>query len=161
MLLLMTITFYTSTANPSKLDKSGEITAIGTAHIIQRHSTLTKNNPIIIVDYNANLLNANYAYIDTFAGYYFCTVAIDTAGRLIVSCIRDSLFTWCNYIKNCPVTVIRSESAGINYVPDNKLPIDTNRFYIRGVEFPENPIEYDETDNKQYLLITNGAATGV
>lgn len=155
----MTITFYTSTANPSKLDKSGEITAIGTAIIIQRHSTLAKNNPVIIVNYNANLLGANYAYIDTFAGYYFCTVAIDTAGRLIVQCVRDSLFTWCNYIKNCPVTVIRSESVGINYVIDNKLPIDTNRFFIRGQEFPNSPLEYGE-NGKKYLLVLNGGASG-
>lgn len=156
----MVITFYTSTANPKQANKANFLTQIGTAKILNPTRALALLSPVVSVVYNANFVRANYCYIGApFNSYYFCKCAVDVAGKIIVECQADSVYTWYNYLINCPATIIRNENIGINYVVDNKLPIDQNRFFIQGVEFPENPIEYNTENNKQYLLIINGGAS--
>lgn len=156
----MVITFYTSTANPKQANKANFLTQIGTAKILNPTRALALLTPVVSVVYNANFVRANYCYIGApFNSYYFCKCAVDVAGKIIVECQADSVYTWYDYLINCSATIIRNENVGCNYVVDNKLPIDQNRFFIQGAEFPENPIEYDTENNKQYLLIINGGAS--
>lgn len=152
----MQITFYTTSSAPNVLTK--ELSQIGLAEALAPTGQVTVLNPVLVIDYDSTLLAANYAYIDTFKRYYWINLALDTAGRLIVSCKVDYLMSWADSIKNCPAMILRNENISPNFVPDDKLPIDPNRFFIRGTEFPLNPIEYDTEGNKPYLLILNGGA---
>ena len=149
-----TVSFYTSTANPKKLDKSGNLTIIGTAKTLHVKHKIDMLNPVFDVDYNSLFLPANYVYIAEFGRYYFCTIATDTAQKMTVSCTVDPLYSFAAAIKNCPCTVIRSERAGINYVPDNKLPIDPNKVKIHGDTLSLNP--FNRLTTTDYLIITNG-----
>lgn len=152
----MQITFYTSTANPKDLDKTGKITAIGTAKILTPIRGVGTLNPVISVDYNAAFASANYAYISApISRYCFVKTSIDTAGKLIAECSVDVLYTWRDYIKNCPANIIRAEQAGVNYVVDRQLPIDSSRFFIEGKRFDLTPLQYTEDAPYKYLLITN------
>lgn len=149
----MNITFYTTSDPPKKLEKT--LTAIGNAHALSPTAEVTVLNPVIVCNYNAQLLAANYCYIDTFQRYYFCSLATDTASRLIVSCTCDYLMSWADYIKRCPANIIRAEQAGVNYVVDRQLPIDSSRFFIEGKRFDLTPLQYTEDTPYKYLLITN------
>ena len=152
----MVITFYTSTANPKQANKAKFLTQIGTAKTLNPTRALALLTPVVSVEYNANFVRANYCYIGApFNSYYFCKCAVDVAGKIIVECQADPVYTWYNYLINCPATIIRNENVGINYVVDNQLPIDNARFYIRGEEFQQTPLEPSE-NAKQYLLILNG-----
>ena len=150
-----TVNFYTSTANPKKLDKTGDITIIGTAKTINAKHQIDIISPVFTVDYNADLLAANYCYIAEYGRYYFCTIATDTAQKITATCTVDPLFSFATAIKNCPCTVVRSESAGVNNVIDNKLPIDSRKIWISGADFPNDPLKILTTDLYRYLLITN------
>lgn len=152
----MVLTLYTSTANPKQLDKTNFLTQIGTARTLAPTQIIDELTPIFVIDYNAIFLNCNYVYCNEFNKFYFAKKSIDTAGKMIFTCVADSLHTWHEQIKNCNATVIRNEAAGTNFVKDDKLPIDENRFFITGYEFPDSPLEYKQTNNKPYLLITNG-----
>lgn len=153
--MALTVTFYTSLANPKKLDKSGDLLAIGTAKTLHVKHKIDLLNPVFEVDYNAAFLAANYIYIAEFGRYYFCTIATDTAQRITVSAAVDVLYSHAAQIKGAAVTVIRSEAAGITYVVDDKLPIDPNRFFTQGANFPESPITFDNgLVNPQYIMIT-------
>lgn len=154
----LVLTFYKNTSTPDTLDK--EITAIGTSTPIAPTSTVEKLNPVLVIDYDESLLPANYCYIDLFDRYYYCTMAVDIASRLIVSCKCDPLMSAKDSIKNCPACILRNENIGINYVIDKKLPVDPNRFSIHGLPFPIdgfNQASQGTGDNyKPYLLILNG-----
>ena len=152
----MDITFYASTANPKQANKANFLTQIGTAKTLNPTRALALLTPVVTVEYNADFVRANYCYIGApFNSYYFCKCAVDVAGKIIVECQADPVYTWYNYLINCPATIIRNENIGINYVVDNQLPIDNARFYIRGEEFQQTPLEPSE-NAKQYLLILNG-----
>lgn len=150
-----TVSFYTSTANPKKLDKSGDLTIIGSAKTLHAKHKMDVLNPVFDVDYNSLFLPANYCYIAEFGRYYFCTIATDTAQKITVSCTVDPLYSFATAIKNCPCTVVRSESAGVNNVIDNKLPIDSRKIWISGADFPNDPLKILSSDLYRYLLITN------
>ena len=78
----------------------------------------------------------------------------DTANRMILSCKVDYLMSWKNSIKNCPASILRNENAGINYMKDDKLPIDPNRFYTIGRQFPETGLTGTAVSGFQFILIT-------
>lgn len=135
----MTITFYKTTSDPKCLTKdiSGYI---GTGHALAPTEQVGCLNSVIIIDYNSLLLPANYCYIDTFGRYYWCNVAVTTAQRMIVSCQVDYLMSWAAYIKQAPATIVRAELGKPSYVPDNKLPIDSRRYFTEGIRFPQTSL---------------------
>ena len=148
----MQITFYTTSDPPEKLDKS--LTMIGTATALKPTARVDMLNPVIVCNANAARLAANYVYIDTFDRYYWCTVSLDTANRMILSCKVDYLMSWKNSIKNCPACILRNENVGINYMKDDKLPIDPNRFYTIGRQFPDTGLTGTAVSGFQFVLIT-------
>lgn len=136
--MALTVTFYTSSANPKKLDKSGNLTTIGTAKTLHVKHKIDVLNPVFEVDYNAAFLAANYIYIAEFRRYYFCTIATDTAQRITVSAAVDVLYSHAAQIKDCACTVIRAELGKPSDVTDNKYPIQPNKYIIQGVDFDES-----------------------
>ena len=151
----MTIYFYKSTANPDKLDKSGFLTQIGTSETIKQTHRVDTLAPVVSVNYDVNLIDANYVYIPDFKRYYFCKISTDTGLKMILNCEVDALYSWAAAIAAAPCTAVRSETAGINYVPDSKLPIDPSRFVIKDTAFPQTNIESNNgLITPQYIMIT-------
>lgn len=148
----MQITFYTTSDPPEKLEK--ELSIIGTATALKPTARVDMLNPVIVCNANSERLKANYVYIDTFDRYYWCTVSLDTANRMILSCKVDYLMSWKNSIKNCPACILRNENVGINYMKDDKLPIDPNRFYTIGRQFPDTGLTGTAVSGFQFVLIT-------
>lgn len=147
-----TVKFYTCTANPKKLDKSGDITLIGTQKTVNAKHQIDIISPIFTVDYNADLLAANYCYIAAYNRYYFCSVATDTAQKITVSCTVDPLYSFATAIKNCPCTVVRAELGAPTHIIDNKYPIHQNKYRFQGIDFDAPPDFY--TGSEHYVLIT-------
>ena len=155
------VTFYTSTANVDALDKSGGLTAIGTATTVNAPHRIDTLAPVLTVAYNSDLYAANYMYVPDFGRYYFITsIATDTAGRMVINGRVDVLYSWKNAIENVACTVVRSESSGVTYVPDNKLPVDTSRFYTVGIKFPNSIENTSVTDSRHYIVIVNNRVGG-
>lgn len=153
----MTISLYVTNSNPKSLTKA--LTQIGDAKVITPTAQISTLNPVLVLTYNAALLPCNYIYIPKFGRYYFATVSTDIAGRIILSCKVDYLMSWAAYIKECPCVVVRAEQAGVNMIPDNKLPVDPSRSFVQGVLFPNQPLMKNRDimvpDVEDYLLIVN------
>lgn len=129
------ITLCRCSADPNTVDKSQYIQVIGSAEIIRPTHQINIISPNISINYNQNLISANYAYIDTFDRWYFCTISTDTAGRMTIHCSVDVLHSFRDSIRQCNANIIRT-SAGATNVPDSKLPVDPKRFYYDAVRKP-------------------------
>lgn len=149
----MTVNLYTTNSNPKALTK--DLTMIGQARVISPTAQVSVLSPVLVIAHSDALLPCNYVYFPKFGRYYFCTVSTDIAGRIILTCKVDYLMSWADYIKSCPANIIRAEQAGVNYVVDRQLPIDSSRFFIEGKRFDLTPLQYTEDTPYKYLLITN------
>ena len=149
----MTVNLYTTNSNPKSLTK--DLSMIGQARVISPTAQVSVLSPVLVIAHSDTLLPCNYVYVPKFGRYYFCTVSTDIAGRIILSCKVDYLMSWADYIKDCTANIIRAEQAGVNYVVDRQLPIDSSRFFIEGKRFDLTPLQYTEDTPYKYLLITN------
>lgn len=147
-----TVNFYKCTANPKKLDKSGDLTVIGSALTSNTKHSIDIINPVFTVDYNADLLPANYIYISEFGRYYFITISTDTAQTMHISGTVDPLYSFATAIKNCPCTVVRAELGAPTYVVDNKYPIHQSKYRFQGIDFDASPDFYSGSEH--FVLIT-------
>lgn len=126
----MTINLYTSTADPKIVNKTNYLTEIGsTSIIITPKASLDILNPVIDINYNANYITANYAYISDFGRYYYVDSATVQIGQIItLSMSVDPLMSFKDDILGATACITRSESiGGPTAVNDDKLPIDPNR----------------------------------
>lgn len=155
----MIVRFYKVTDDPKKIDKDTSVTIGQTAaHTLDPTAIVDLLNPVIVIDYNAEFLNANYCYIDTFDRYYWCSFGVNTAGRTVVNCSIDPLKSFAATIKSCKATIIRAEIGEPTYVVDDKLPIDPSRVEIDAYNFPGDPLAIPASEHYKYLLITNGGS---
>ncbi len=147
----MYVTFYKCSDDPKKINKS--LTEIGSLKNISIEPTETMSilKPVLVMAYNVNYLTANYVYISEFERYYHCTVSVAPGERCVVSCVVDPLYTFRSSLLDIPVTVIRSEVAGINYTPDKQLPIEPKRFTVYGAPF-YNPFRHSTGYNYSVLI---------
>ena len=126
----LSITLYTSIADPKELDKSSKLTQIGSTAI-----TATPTNdidilsPVVLLNYNSSYLNANYAYIPEFGRYYYVNDKSVKPGQSITLTMSvDPLMSFKNQIKDCTACITRSESiGGPTEIPDDRLPVDPNK----------------------------------
>lgn len=122
---------YSCSADPRTVDKTSSLTAIASSVPITPTAALDTMDPKIIIDYNPAYIAANYIQIPAFGKYYFTEPpTVEVGKRIIFRCTEDVLMSLKEYIGAIPATVIRSASAGVNYVPDNQLPVDPNRVDI-------------------------------
>lgn len=148
----MTVNLYTTNSNPKSLTK--DLNMIGQARVISPTSQVSVLSPVLVIAHSDTLLPCNYVYVPKFGRYYFCTVSTDIAGRIILTCKVDYLMSWADYIKDCPANIIRAEQAGVNYVVDRQLPIDTNRYFTQGIKFDKTLFKPSYSVTPTYVIIT-------
>lgn len=153
----MNITFYSISDNPKKLEKN-LTNYIGSARALAPTGQINVLNPVIVVAWDSTngdrIINANYAYIDTFDRYYFISCGIDTAKRIVVSGKVDYLMSWADQIKACPCTIIRAQLGKPTYVKDNKYPIHQDKYIFEGIDFDDSPYLRDSRPSNPYIIIT-------
>lgn len=80
--------------------------------------------PILIVEYDATLINANYLHIALFNRYYFINdKIIDSGGKMKITCENDPLMSFADSILNLNCTVARNEFANSLYQVDNQIVV--------------------------------------
>ncbi len=145
----MNITFYENNSPISTLYP--DISQIGETIEITPFNAMSIVNPEIVIDYNTAIQAANYCRISWIDSgilsemWYFCKFRTDNGGRLIVHCERDPLYSFRNYIRHCPITVVRNGGIGApTKINDNKLPISPNEKTVSQVPVTD----YNMTDSK-------------
>lgn len=134
----MTVNLLKTLDDPKKLQKS--YITIANNITCQPSEPCDIMTPTIILNNNTTYISANYMYVADWKRFYFLHPAIMLPGnRIEFNASADTLMSYADYILNCDCTVIRSESAGINYFPDNKLPVDPSQNFLQGVLFPQQP----------------------
>lgn len=127
--MAITVHIGSTADDPRTLDKT--VTWIGTNDTPTDFSCIPTDTcdilyPSLILAYSSAILTANYADISDFGRKYFITdTAILTGGRIMIKLSVDVLSTYSASIKNCPCCITRNQNIGINWVPDDKLPYNT------------------------------------
>lgn len=148
----LSITLYTSTADPKEVDKSSKLTQIGSSAITATPTeSIDMLNPQVILNYNASYLGANYAYIPAFGRYYYIDGVDVQPGQIItLSMSVDPLMSFRNSIANCMACVTRSESVGQpTEIVDDRLPIDPNK-----KEMLSQVSVFNKTAGKKYFFVS-------
>lgn len=148
----MTINLYSTADDPRKVTKT--LTTIASDVVCKPAEPCSMLEPRILLNYSAAYNGTNYIYISDFDSYYFAEKTLVTGGELLLTCKLDPLMSFD--LSDIEIMCIRSESAGTNYVPDSKLPIDPSRCYIYGKLFPEQPFTTNINTGYDYLLTVNG-----
>lgn len=148
----MQIKLYKTTDGNNILDKTlTDEKTISNVDIVEPCNVLA---PAFILRYDSNALNYNYC--NAFGRYYFITgLQVLTGGRCVISCAVDVLYTYRDGIKNSVGTFLRSENPKQNYLPDNKLPVTTQRKFLSWL-YPQTP--FTAANGWNYLLTTVGGA---
>lgn len=121
----MTITLYSISCAPNKLDKSNDLGQGTQIDNVKPTADCDMLAPTLELNWSSSLSGFNYAYIDTFGRYYFINdIAARTGQRCIMSLSVDALNTYASSIKECYGTAIRSESEGKTFIPDSKYPVN-------------------------------------
>ena len=123
----MNATFYNYTGNPKKVLKT---LSSGYAYTgLKLYNEFSEQNPELILEFNSNVYNCNYAVID--GKYYFITDRVlDNGNRMILTLHKDVLtdiLTNANQsVVNLPVIIERSTSDYNSYIADNKQSTQVN-----------------------------------
>lgn len=124
----MIATFYTCNDDPRKVDKTLSQMKSKPVAIYNACDIIT---PTLYLDYDSELLNCNYMYLDEWETYYFIrNYSVDNGKRMYINAELDECYTYRDQIKACAGTAIRNESVGINYVPDPSLPLMPAKNYF-------------------------------
>lgn len=148
----MIATLY-STANDPR-DAHKELTTIASSILCKPSEPCTMIDPRVILNYSVEYSATNYIYISDFDAYYFAEKTLLTGGELLLTCKLDPLMTF--ELSDIEIMCIRSQAAGTNFVPDNKLPVDPNKTFLTGVLFPSQPMQSLLTETDNYLITVNG-----
>ena len=109
----MTITFYSNASSRETVNKNiSEIkTVTGTFK-----NDVDMLNPELQINYDTNLLSANYCYIDVFNRYYFCEISVGVGGVILVSCSVDVLMSHKNQFLQTSQKVVRNQYTTDKYL---------------------------------------------
>lgn len=148
---MFTATFYhnISDTNVIRKDishiKDTSVTPTDTVNII---------SPVLIVDYDVDLISANYCYISAFSRYYYIkNISLQTGKKLLIECSVDVLMSFENDIYNAFVNVCRAENPANRDLADDKIQINPKTYFIETNLFPNNPYT---TGGNQYVIGVNG-----
>ena len=97
-------------------------------------------NPTIVLAYDSNIVDKNYAEISDWGRKYFINdIQMLTGGRMMLVLSVDVLSTYDTSIRACNGTMTRATWAGRNMVPDNQFPLYTNQRQVYVATFSGRP----------------------
>ena len=124
----MTVHLYNNSADNTILDKGNYLSTVRPNINADVKGSCSVEHPVLILDYAG--VDFNYVYIPAFSRYYYVTeIVVNTAGRVMISCQSDVLYSFKDSIKILSVMVTRNEKEFNNALTDNMLPIKSCREY--------------------------------
>lgn len=137
------VTLYQFSGDERVLDKSGLLTQLVTGVVLKPGSKFDLLNPTFTLKFTGNdatqnwRASANYLYISEWDRYYFIDNIAAAPGNniFVVSCREDVLHSFKHQIVNFEGFAVRSQSVGMNYITDNKIPVDPNRVSVSNINF--------------------------
>lgn len=147
----MTLDAFTTNSRPDAITKN--LTVIRSGIPIVNKQGIDLLTPDIIVDYDANLLKANYFYVGTFGRYYYYRKppAILTGGRMCLFGSVDVLTTYAAGIKNVRALILRQSKP--TYQHDSKYPLAPGS-WVESIKF-NTP--FDDVSTLRYVVGINGS----
>lgn len=116
--------------------------------------------PTLILGYDSNIMTCNYAKITDWGMYYFLNnKTLLTGGRMMITLAVDVLTTYDADIRNCPCCITRNENIGINWVPDDKLPYNTEITFSQPTQGQFSTPFTRSPDNPWILTVINDSDT--
>lgn len=124
----MKVTFYSSSAEKNRLDKSTYLTnALETEALLKENCGML--TPTLIM--SANITNKNYVYIPLFSRYYFINnISRLDNNRIEILCSCDVLMSFKNDILKLNVIATRSSNKYNQYLTDKAIAIENDYFPI-------------------------------
>ena len=114
----MQITIGTTTDDKRMLNK----TYIGNIYTVQLKQPCDILNPVFILEYDSNLMTANYVYCPDFSRYYFITdITLLPGKRAELSCAVDVLMSYASQIAAIRCVVSRQENSNLTLIPDSSI----------------------------------------
>ena len=163
IILSMNVTIYNTTDDNAVVSKT--LTDAVTLPVIVPTEGIDLDTPALTVQYNTSALTANYCKltiaegspaVDKYAAYYFIKQRdVFPAEKIILHCELDVLYTYAVGIRNSNANVIRSQSEGISYVKDDKLPVNPSQFALYTDSLKDNVFSHGNYTN--YVLCVNTA----
>ena len=151
----MTITLYKNSRESNYVNKNKYLQIIDTLN-----GTLRENvsilNPSITIEYTADMLKANYAFIPTFNRYYFIVDIDIISNKLCVIHLNvDVLTTYQDMLNNQTAYIDRNQ-----YSYDEKI-VDSERIIqcgvdIEKVEIPNDVFNVGKKGYFQIIYALNG-----
>lgn len=112
--------------------------------------------PLVVLAYNTAYLGANYAYIPELARYYYINdMVLSPGSQIVLQLAVDVLKTWDAQIRACEGVVVRSESIGSNYLPDDKYPIDPREIWLQSIPLSGHNFVAPADGDRRYLIAVN------
>lgn len=150
----MTINLYYTTDDPKTVSKT--LTTVASAVTITPKGNMDIIRPLVILAYSDSYLSANYAYISELGRYYFIRDNILSPGKQIVLQLEiDVRMTWADGIRGCSGVVVRSQSVGPTYFPDDKYPVDPRRVWLESRILSGHTFPVPEDGDRRYLIAVN------
>ena len=153
----MTINLYTTNDDPKVLTKA--LTLIAGNVVCKPYEPCSVLAPRVKIRYVSTYISANYMYIPEWGRYYFLSPPNLLPGeQMELTGSVDPLMSWAQSLLNIDCTVVRSESAGINYMQDNKLPVDPSQSFVQGILFQNAPFAPTIESDTWFVLTVNGGS---
>lgn len=155
------ISGYYSSADPRKLDKSGNLQTIFGGIEAKLKDDCDLMNPTFVLYTNNDYVRINYLYCSTWGKYYFVNDISFSAGRTMeLHCSVDVLMTYRAAIRDLNVNVYRQEFL------KNKNLVDSE--YVTGVQmntenhyFNDDPFNADLNADRCYMLTVVGGVDNI
>lgn len=111
-------------------------------------------SPALILAYQAEIVNCNYAYIsDWHRFYFFKNPQILTGGRMSIQLSVDPLQSWASTILNSEGIIIRATLPAPTMIPDSQYPLLTSQRTIQNAVF-SNPNGYFTNPVESSFILT-------
>lgn len=151
VIIVFTATFYRNASDKNVMYKN--ITPVTSATFTPTGS-VNIFTPAITVDYDSNILSANYMYIGAFNRYYYANnISLQIGKKMLITGYVDVLMSFADDIQNAFVNVCRAQNPVNRDLADDKIQVNPKTYFIETNLFPNNPYT---TGGNQYVIGVNG-----
>lgn len=114
----------------------------------------TVSDPVVLLRYDTDLVNCNYAYVQDFGKYYYCSAPVLIPGNMMqINMHRDVLMTYSAGIYNVTSVIARQENSGLTLIPDANICVQ-NYQVVDNIPFP---VYLDNSFGSYCLTVVGGA----